>query len=327
MKISVITPIYNASKYIERCVRSLMEQTITDGIEFVFVNDCTPDDSMEVLARVLTEYPMRKGQVHIINNERNLGPSDSRKIAFRAAKGKYIACCDADDWTEREMYMKMYEASCNGEKDIVVCNYRTEEGEKSRNGVFTPSPSPQEALSMMHDRRRFPYAMWNQLIKRTLILEEIEHIIPTRIREDTYLLMRIYYHARDISFVSGIYYHYFYEDESSLVHSFDDSYEAWLIQKENMERISLLLYSDEHGYEKYHRGMNIFKFARKLDYRNAFNSLHKFYKEYRETHADFIAYDSRNYSYPKMAWLKMKFVYDTNFAIFWLYNKLMRHGK
>lgn len=55
VRISVIVPIYNVKLYIERCVRSLMEQTL-ENIEFIFVNDCTPDDSMDILHYVLEEY-------------------------------------------------------------------------------------------------------------------------------------------------------------------------------------------------------------------------------------------------------------------------------
>lgn len=66
--ISVIIPIYNVELYIERCVRSLMEQTL-ENIEFIFVNDCTPDKSMIILQRVLEEYPVRKEKVKIIEHK------------------------------------------------------------------------------------------------------------------------------------------------------------------------------------------------------------------------------------------------------------------
>lgn len=62
IKVSVIIPIYKAELFIERCVRSLMEQTMKDDIEFVFVNDCTPDKSMQILKRILDDYPQRSNQ-------------------------------------------------------------------------------------------------------------------------------------------------------------------------------------------------------------------------------------------------------------------------
>lgn len=68
VKVSVIVPIYKAEQFIERCVRSLMEQSMKDDIEFVFVNDCTPDQSMQILERVINDYPERNNQIVIWNN-------------------------------------------------------------------------------------------------------------------------------------------------------------------------------------------------------------------------------------------------------------------
>ena len=78
VKISVIVPIYKAELFIERCVRSLMEQTMKNDIEFVFVNDCTPDNSMQILERVINDYPERSSQIFIWNIPENLGVTNSR---------------------------------------------------------------------------------------------------------------------------------------------------------------------------------------------------------------------------------------------------------
>ena len=70
MKVSVIIPIYKVEAYIERCARSLFEQTLKD-IEYIFVNDCTPDRSVEVLKNVIEEYPDRKSQIRILHHKDN----------------------------------------------------------------------------------------------------------------------------------------------------------------------------------------------------------------------------------------------------------------
>ena len=69
-KISIIVSVYGAEKYIERCVRSLFEQTL-DDIEYIFIDDCSPDHSIEILNRVLVEYPYRREQVKIHLMARN----------------------------------------------------------------------------------------------------------------------------------------------------------------------------------------------------------------------------------------------------------------
>ena len=77
-KVSVIVPVYGVEKYMERCARSLFEQTL-DDIEYLFIDDCTPDRSIEILQQVLEEYPHRKPQVTIHRMEQNSGQAAVRK--------------------------------------------------------------------------------------------------------------------------------------------------------------------------------------------------------------------------------------------------------
>ena len=102
-KVSVIVPVYNAGRYIERCLRSLFEQTL-DSIEYIFVDDCSPDDSMDILKRVLDEYPERKDDVKILTHQVNTGQSGARRDGMRIASGEYMIHCDADDWVDTDSY-------------------------------------------------------------------------------------------------------------------------------------------------------------------------------------------------------------------------------
>ena len=123
VKVSVCIPVYGVEKYIERCARSLFEQTMQDGLELVFVNDCTPDKSIEILERVLTEYPHRRDLTKIINLPENSGVGKARRIAIENCTGEYIIHCDPDDWLELDMYEKMYNAAKENDADIVYCDY------------------------------------------------------------------------------------------------------------------------------------------------------------------------------------------------------------
>ena len=120
-KVSVIVPIYNVEKYIERCARSLFEQTLGD-IEYIFVNDCTPDNSVEILQKIILEYPVRKEAIHIINHHKNTGQSGARMTGMTIATGDYIIHCDADDWVELDMYERMYDTAVGTKSDAVVCD-------------------------------------------------------------------------------------------------------------------------------------------------------------------------------------------------------------
>ena len=105
IKVSVCVPVYKVETCVEQCARSLFEQTMKAGIEFVFVDDCSPDGSVDAIKRVLADYHERQGQVRFIHNAVNSGASVTRNNALEASAGEYVLFVDADDvlesdWTE-----------------------------------------------------------------------------------------------------------------------------------------------------------------------------------------------------------------------------------
>ena len=118
--VSVIVLVYGVEEYIEKCARSLFGQTMED-LEFIIVDDCTQDRSMEILYSVLEDYPRRKDQVKVIHNEVNRGQAYSRRVGVEAATGEYIIHCDSDDWVDLDMYAKMYSKARECNLDLVIC--------------------------------------------------------------------------------------------------------------------------------------------------------------------------------------------------------------
>ena len=100
-KVSIIVPVYGAEKYIERCARSLFEQTL-DDIEFIFVDDCTPDRSIDILKVVIEKFRLRFGEKkYVVRIERmpmNSGQGAVRRHGIQLATGDYITFCDSDDF-------------------------------------------------------------------------------------------------------------------------------------------------------------------------------------------------------------------------------------
>ncbi len=118
MKISILVPIYNVADKIERCAVSLFEQTYKD-IEYVFVNDCTPDNSIEVLESVVDRYPERKHQVRIIHHEKNKGLAGARNTGYDSATGELWMMVDSDDWIPTDACEKLYSRLLDTGADIV----------------------------------------------------------------------------------------------------------------------------------------------------------------------------------------------------------------
>lgn len=121
-KLSVIIPVYRVEKYIERCARSLFEQTL-DEIEYIFIDDCTPDKSLDILQTVLKEYPRRQSQVYFYKMGKNRGQAAVREFGIKHATGDYIIHCDSDDWLDVNAYQDMYDVAINEKADMVVCDY------------------------------------------------------------------------------------------------------------------------------------------------------------------------------------------------------------
>lgn len=214
--ISVIIPIYNVDKYIERCVCSLMEQTL-DNIEYIFINDCTPDNSMNILNLLIKRYPNREPLIKIITHNQNMGSGASRKDGILAATGEYIIHCDSDDWIDHDMYEKMYKKAIKENADIVCCNFWIERANKRNlykydykyenlNHLLTLK------LGCIHS------STCNKLIKLKLYRDH--QILPfenINMWEDLGLTIRLRYFSRKTVIMDQAFYHYNKLNEKSIV--------------------------------------------------------------------------------------------------------------
>ena len=169
MKVSVIIPIYNVSRFIVRCVNSLMMQTL-DEIEYIFVNDATPDNSMELLRGVIERYPGRSAQVRIVNHMQNKGLPAARNTGLNVATGEYIIHCDSDDFVEPDMLELMYQTAKERDADFVWSDWFLSYENKERYMVQPSYSTPYEALKGMLDGS-MKYNVWNKLVKRSLYVD------------------------------------------------------------------------------------------------------------------------------------------------------------
>ena len=209
-KVSVIVPIYNVEKYIERCVRSLMEQNMND-LEFILVNDASTDCSMDIVSRTIEEYPLRKPLIKIINQEHNQGVAAARTIGMKVATGEYQIHCDPDDWVELDIYETLYIEAKRTDADIVVCNYKT----------ITYSDSFDCAVDKIYDLSQIPsgyrWSLCNKLVKRSLIVDNDIYPIPqVDMCEDENTALRLYFHANKITYIDDVLYNYDRTRETSI---------------------------------------------------------------------------------------------------------------
>ena len=116
-KVTVVIPVYNVATYIEKCATSLFEQTL-DSLEILFVDDCSPDHSVEIIKKTLKKYPERNSLTRIIRMPSNSGLAAVRRQGIIEATGQYIIHCDGDDWVDSDLYEIMYNKAVKDNADV-----------------------------------------------------------------------------------------------------------------------------------------------------------------------------------------------------------------
>ena len=159
-KVSVIVPIYNVEKYLEKCINSLLEQTLED-IQIILVNDGSKDSSGEIAKKYQADNPNKT----IYVEKENGGLSDARNYGLKYATGDYVAFLDSDDYIEKNAYKEMYEKAINENADYVECDFIWEFPDKLKIDKQYPYNNKKEMLSFVR------VVAWNKLIKRKMITE------------------------------------------------------------------------------------------------------------------------------------------------------------
>lgn len=236
-KVSVIIPIYKVEKFIERCVRSLMEQTLRE-VEYIFVDDASPDRSIEILHRTLADYPEHKEQVRILTHEQNKGLPAARNTGLAVAQGEYIFHCDSDDYVEREMLEEMYEKAKATDADFVWSDWILSFGQNERYMPTREYATPQEALKgMLGGGMKFN--VWNKLVKRSVYADnEIRFPDGYGMGEDMTMMLLCACASR-VAYIPKAYYHYVKLNMGAFSQTFSEQHLIAL--KHNVERVSNFL--------------------------------------------------------------------------------------
>ena len=117
-KVSIIVPVYNVERYLEKCLDSLVNQTLQD-IEIIIVNDSSPDQSQAIIDRYLALYP------HLIKSyiKTNGGIADTRNFGISKVTGEYFGFVDSDDYVELTMFEQLYNEAKKQDAQLVSCNF------------------------------------------------------------------------------------------------------------------------------------------------------------------------------------------------------------
>lgn len=261
-KVSVIVPIYNVEKYIERCAISLLKQTL-DDIEYIFIDDCTPDNSMEILKKTLQKFPAKAGSIRIVRMAANSRQAAVRSQGIQLATGDFIIHCDSDDWVDTDLYEKMYQEAIRSNADVVTCPIKDEYSDSSI--VRKPFVLPAKCKTVVKDwyKRSVSMYCWNKLVRRSVYTDN--NILPfdgINMWEDNGLMLRVMYYADGLSSVEGSFYHYNQANTSAMTNCYGRN------AIDQMIRCAILLedfFKSESNYDEYKNTVNALKYFAKLN--------------------------------------------------------------
>lgn len=192
--ISIIIPVYNTEKYIEECIKSLLEQTY-DNYEIIIINDC----SLGNIDELIKNYNSSK--ITYIKNKHNMGIGYSRNLGIKKSKGEYICFIDSDDYVDKNFLQLMYDKLHNDKLDLVVCDYNYVENEKITPVILKDfqitnlSKNPELLVNI-------PLGPCNKIVKKSIIVNNDIKFSETLKYEDVSFVASLLYFSKKIGKVN-----------------------------------------------------------------------------------------------------------------------------
>ena len=243
--ISIIVPCYNAVPYIDRCVSSLVNQTIgLEQLEIILVNDASTDSTYQKLLDWEKKYP---DSILVINSNENLRQGGARNLGVSYASGTYIAFVDADDWVDADMYKAMSDKAFAYNCDLVSCNF---DRPTSDGKILPGSNFPEIFYDIKNTESRKEYLLRHRtatmaplsIYKRSWYFEN-EIAFPEKLLYEDHIMFFVYALAHRIYVLNEKFYHY-YKNEASVTSTCQNPLDRIPVHQFLYSRLSMPEFSD-----------------------------------------------------------------------------------
>lgn len=240
IKVSVIVPVYNVEKYLDKCLESLANQTLKE-IEIIVVNDESPDNSQSIIDKYTEKY----STIHSYQ-KKNGGVSSARNFGIKKATGEYIAFVDGDDYVATNMYESMYKKAVSGNFDVVACdlNYVFEDDKdkiiRVSSKIETDTTNIKKTYVDMYP------CVWNKIYKKNLFDKGIEFKEGVWF-EDVDFLYKIFPYIKTIGVVKEPFNQYV-QRQGSITKTFDKRLYNYI---DNFNDL-IKFYKERDLYDKYY---------------------------------------------------------------------------
>ncbi|RKI43248.1 glycosyltransferase [bacterium D16-51] len=216
-KISVIIPCYNAEKTLNRCLNSIINQTIGMGnLEIILVNDASTDSTLQILYNWEKNYPDSILVVHCSENGKQ---GQARNIGMLYASGEFIGFADDDDYLEENMLQVLYDEGIKNNCDLIVCQsikHKITDNVEVENGIYTG-----EVIEIVDMPQRLEFlkrdiniAIWNKIYRRSFLEDNQIAFLPGYIYDDIYFTQLVKQYCKRVYLSNQILYHHIISDTS-----------------------------------------------------------------------------------------------------------------
>lgn len=274
-KVSIIIPCYNAGQFIDRCIRSLVRQTIgIENLELICVDDASTDDTVRRLERWEHRFP---DSVFVILCETNGKQGRARNIGLTHASADLIGYVDSDDWVEATMFEKLYEVAKKYQTDITSCSYGRDLGDGKLFDRYKYGGEKQSCILIDTDNRRKTFLenamgpVWTKLFRKDFLLGNQIYFLEGLFYEDNFFGVLAEFYVRSFYMIEEPLYHYYANSNSTIVKRNSGlHHDRIIVEKRIWEELE-----KRHFFEKYSEWIET-RFL-KMFY---LNSMHLFFTRY-----------------------------------------------
>ncbi len=196
-EISIIVPVYNAEKYLSRCIDSILGQTF-NNFECILINDGSLDNS----PAICDDYARKDSRIRVIHQE-NRGVSAARNVGIDASQGKWIGFVDSDDWIEPTMYEQLYLDACKSNADVIICSFFGQFKKISCKLLTSP-----KALELLFLPKGFGGFSFLRLVKAQKIKGKVKYSEKLSYMEDIHFFYKLFKDCHSIYWHTIPLYHY-----------------------------------------------------------------------------------------------------------------------
>lgn len=203
--LSIIMPVYNGEKFLDKSINSILNQTYKD-FNLIIVDDCSTDKSIEIC----NKYKKKDNRILIFVSEKNMGNLPLNFNLFKEYLSKFVMCVDQDDWLETNAAEILIQSISETNADIVICDYFINECELSNSNISPAILDNKNAMYQLILDKEIKSYFWNKIYTKNIFINGMKNTFNDRdIFDDFVQMPYIFKNAQKIVLIDKTLYHYY----------------------------------------------------------------------------------------------------------------------